>query len=118
MTLLDYLYITAIISGNILIFKFLAPLKKVKRADDKLVVSNYREKIEVPFSEIMEIRRSYNFIEIYFDNKTEFGSEILILPLKVPVIGSDPNANLHYIASNLGLRVTAEGNAAVKNISV
>ena len=112
----EYLLFLTIILGNVYIYKFCLPLKKVKRIENNLVISNYIKKIVIPISSIVQINRSYKFISISFDDQNDFGSDIIILQINIDilVVGLDPNASLQYIASKLGLKLTANGDTAIR----
>lgn len=72
------------ILGFLLILFYGATLKKVYLAEDKLIISNYLKKIEVPVSAIAEVSENYFFnkmIWIHLKGPTPFGSTIKFMPI-------------------------------------
>ncbi len=62
--------------------QFFAPLKRVVALEHKLLVSNYRTSVEVPYFEIEAVSRvlwRYDVVQVVFRNDTSFGKAILFM---------------------------------------
>ena len=110
----EYLIVFVLLLINIYVFKFYIPLKSVKLKEDKIIVSNFRDKIEIPIDDIYEIKKGIKFITFHLSTRSEFGEEFVIYPFSINVPGSDRNADLSYIASLLKMKVTANNDKAVR----
>lgn len=73
------------ILGFLLLFACGAALKKVYLEGDKLIVSNYFKTIEIPVSEINQVKENYmvspKLIWIHLKSPTPFGRKIKFMPI-------------------------------------
>jgi hypothetical protein len=81
---LRWIFLAILISGSLFHWWLCMPLKRVRRDDARLLVSNYRREISVPFGLIERIseNRWINIhpVTIYLRKDTEFGDTITFMP--------------------------------------
>ena len=87
--------------------QFLAPLKRVVALEHKLLVSNYRSSVEVPYFEIESVSRvirRWDIVEVVFRNDTAFGRSVVFMaPMRAFWFGDPP------VVAFLRLRVAEAG---------
>ena len=107
-----WLYLAVWIVGGLLLYGANAPLKRVSLTDTDLHVSNFRREIVVPLRDIDEVHENRwgggRHITVRFTKRTEFGHEIVFMPLARPFALFSPNplvATLRQAAARARLDV-------------
>jgi hypothetical protein len=83
---MKFVFLAVWIVGSAFILWVSASLKRVSADERRLLVSNYRREISIPFSAIVDVRQNrwvnWRPVTIYLRDATEFGDRITFMPKK------------------------------------